>query len=82
MDNKVRLESILTLTKSICMLYINGCIESVNKDVKKLMQNGLKESLKLQEDIFNIMMKNNMYNISNVKESVITSTYNKLIKED
>jgi len=81
-DNKTKLENILTLTKSLCMLYINGEIESVNKDARKLMENGLKESLKLQEEIFIYMMNNNMYNISNVKESVVSTTYNKILKEE
>lgn len=81
MENKLILENILTLTKSLCMLYINGEIESANKDTRNFMEDGLKENLKLQEELFNLMMNNNMYNISNLSKKILKESLKKITQE-
>ncbi len=76
--NKYVMEDLLTLTKSLVTLYLNGTIESSNKDVRKFMESGLDETLKLQEMIYNAMVEDGFYTISNVKDSEITKLYDKL----
>lgn len=76
--DKYILEDILTLTKSLAMLYINGTIESSNKPVRKFMETGLEEVLKLQDMIYNVMVSDGFYTVSNVKQTEIDKLYNKL----
>lgn len=76
--DKYALENILTLTKSLVTLYANGTIESSNKDVRKFMGTGLEETLKLQDMIYNVMVEDGFYQVTNVKQSEIDKLYNKL----
>lgn len=39
--DKYTLENVLTLTKSLVTLYVNGAVESSNKKVRALMEDGL-----------------------------------------
>lgn len=81
MNNKVILENILTLTKSLNTLYLNGAIEASNKDVRKIMEKGLEESLKMQEEIYQMMVDDGYYQVCNVKETEIEKLYSKLTKD-
>ncbi len=76
--DKYTLENILTLTKSLVMLYVNGTVESSNKTTRKFMETGLEESLKLQDMIYNAMVEDGFYTVSNVKETEIDKLYKKL----
>ncbi len=76
--DKYTLEDLLTLTKSLVMLYVNGTIESSNKNVRKFMETGLEESLKLQDKIYNVMVEDGFYSVSCVKQTEIDKLYNKL----
>lgn len=48
MSEKEELTNYLTLTKSLVMLYTNAVVESSNKNVRKLMLDGLDYSLEMQ----------------------------------
>lgn len=81
MNNKVILENILTLTKSLNTLYLNGTIEASNKEVRKMMEKGLQDSLSMQEEIYQMMVDDGYYQVCNVKSTEIEKLYNKLTKD-
>ncbi len=81
MNNKVMYENILTLTKSLVMLHTNGAIEASNDNVKKVMEKGLQESMKMQVEIYQAMKSDGFYQVANVKESEIQKVYDKLTQE-
>lgn len=74
-------ENILTLTKSLTTLYLNGTIESSNEDVRKVFDNGLAENLKLQDELYQAMKEDEFYTVQNEKESDVKKVFDKLNKE-
>ena len=52
LENKYYMENILTLTKSLITISLNGTIESSNKNVRKVFDESLKTLLSLQEKLF------------------------------
>lgn len=82
MDEKVTLENVLTLNKSLIMLCINGVIESTNTKVLNLFKKSLDSLLNMQEDTFNLMSKKQIYNLENVKKSEIAKLYTKMKGEN
>lgn len=80
MNNKVILENALTLTKSICMLYINATIESSNENIHSLFHNGLLMNLEMQDEIFQNMKDDGYYKIENIKTEAVKKAYKKLTK--
>lgn len=82
MNMKYEYENILTLTKSLSTIYINGAIESSNGKVRTCLLNGLDEILMLQDQIYQTMKDDGMYQVDNLKESDILKVYNKLKKDD
>lgn len=81
MNNKCQLENALTLTKSIAMLYVNATIESSNKKVNEVMDNGLKASLKMQQELYQMMKEDNYYQTSNVSPTSINKILTKISKQ-
>lgn len=81
MNNKCQLENALTLTKSIAMLYVNATIESSNKKVNEVMDNGLKASLKMQQELYQMMKEDNYYQTSNVSSTAINKILTKISKQ-
>lgn len=81
MNSKIIYENILTLTKSLVMLYVNGAIESSNEDVKKVMEKGLQDSMKFQDEIYQAMKEDGYYQVTNVKETEIKKLYDKLTQD-
>ena len=57
-------ENILTLTKSLTTLYLNGTIESSNEDVRKVFDNGLAENLKLHDELYQAMKEDEIKKFS------------------
>lgn len=82
MNMKYEYENVLTLTKSLATLYLNGSIESSNGKVRTCLLNGLDETLMLQDQIYQTMKEDGMYQVENIKESEILKTYNKLKKDE
>ena len=65
MNDKDIMEGILLTTKGVCDLYMHGTIESGTQNVHSAFDNALKESLCMQEGIYQKMSQNNhhQYNI-------------------
>lgn len=76
--DKYTLENVLTLTKSLVTLYVNGAVESSNKKVRALMEDGLGDVLNMQDSIFQTMKADGFYNIADVKQTEIDKLLNKL----
>ena len=74
MNDKYIMENILTLTKSVITLALNGAVESSNEKVLKLF----KTSLKMQENIYKELTNQNIYKIPNVKKTDIAKIVTKL----
>ena len=78
MNSKELMTNYLSLLKSNVEVYIHGTIESSNKKVKNCLKNSLNNTLDSQEKTFNIMVNENMYQVSNIKPSDINKTYKKV----
>lgn len=78
MSEKDELTNYLTLTKSLAMLYINGVIESSNKEVRKLMLDGLDYTLEMQSELYNAMVDIGYYKVEDVNKTEINKLCEKL----
>ena len=76
--DKYTLENVLTLTKSLVNLYADGTVESSNKKVRNLMEDGLSDALNMQDTIYQTMKDDGFYSVSDVKTSEIEKLYTKL----
>ena len=77
MNKQIFLENYLLILKSTVEVYVHGTLESANKDVKELLQQGLNETIEHQKRVYNKMVDNNYY----VVENVASSNINKLLKK-
>ncbi len=75
LENKYYMENILTLTKSLITISLNGTIESSNKNVRKVFDESLKTLLSLQEKLFDELKEKKIYKIENVNEKDIKKKY-------
>ena len=75
LENKYYMENILTLTKSLITISLNGTIESSNKHVRKVFDESLKTLLSLQEKLFDELKEKKIYKIENVNEKDIKKKY-------
>lgn len=78
MNNQLIMENYLLVLKSTVEVYVHGTLESSNPDVKKILKNGLDETLSSQEKTYNEMTKYGWYKINNIKASDIKQTLNKV----
>lgn len=78
LENKYYMENILTLTKSLITISLNGTIESSNKNVRKVFDESLKTLLSLQEKLFDELKEKKIYKIENVNEKDIKKKYTQL----
>lgn len=77
MDDKIIMNTALTLTKNACDIMMHGAIESNNQKVKKTFTSTLDQFLSVQGDIFSEMESAGLYNIENVPESKLTKARGK-----
>ena len=71
MNNQLIMENYLLVLKSTVEVYIHGTLESSNKDVRKILKNGLDETLSSQEKTYNEMTNYGWYKITNINKSDI-----------
>ncbi len=82
MNNKIVLENILNLTKSLTSLYMYSTIESSNETSRSVFHQGLLDNLEMQDEIYQNMKDDDMYTIENVSSSAIKKIYKKLTKDE
>ena len=78
MNDKLIMENYLLVLKSTIEVYIHGTLESSNQIVRDTLKLGLDETIKHQANTYDEMTKYGWYKISNVKQSVIKDTINKI----
>ncbi len=78
MNDKLLMEQMLLLLKSTVEVYVHGTLESSTKSVHNALKNGLDETLKLQDNLYNKMTECGWYKIKNVEVKTINQTLNKL----
>lgn len=77
MDDKVIMNTALTLSKNACEILLHGTIESNAPKVKNTFLDALDEFLNIQGELFTEMESAGLYNIENVPESKITKMFSK-----
>ena len=77
MNKELLLNNYLLILKSTIEVYIHGTIEASNKDVRKILKEGLDETLEHQNKVFLEMVNNNYYNVENINASIIKKELNK-----
>lgn len=77
MDDKIIMNTALTLTKNACDIMMHGAIESNNAKVKKTFSDTLGQFLTMQGDIFKEMESAGLYNIENVPETKLNKARGK-----
>lgn len=78
MNDKLLMENYLLILKSTIEVYIHGTLESSNQDVRKILKQGLDETLKHQENTYNEMNKYDFYKVTNINCNEITKAINNL----
>ena len=80
MNDQLLMENYLLVLKSTVEVYVHGTLESSNSDIKEMLCNGLNETLKHQERVYNEMKNNNWYQVKNIDKKSIRQVYDKLCK--
>ena len=78
MNDQLIMENYLLILKSTVEVFVHGTLESSNENVRKLLKENLDETMKHQEDTYNIMTRNGWYTITNVPCSTVTKTLTKI----
>ena len=71
MDDKMKMEELLNVTKGTCDLYMHGAIESSTSNVHAAFDSALCESLKMQNEIYSMMSKKGWYTSERAEEQQI-----------
>lgn len=77
MEDKVIMNTALTLTKNACDILFHGTIEASTPKIKTAFNESLDKFLTIQGDIFKEMETAGLYNIENVTESKISKVNSK-----
>ncbi len=78
MNDRLMMENYLLLLKANTEVYVHGTLESSNVENRKILKEGLDNTLTSQADIFNKMEEYNYYNVSNVNASDIRKKLNEI----
>ena len=78
MNNEKLLNSYLLLLKSTVEVYVHGTLESSNKKVRNLLKKCLDNTISMQGNTYDEMVKYNWYNVENVNSNVINDTIIKI----
>ena len=78
MNDQLIMENYLLVLKSTNEVYVHGTLESSNPDVRSCLRSGLDETLNSQARTYDEMTKYGWYKISNIKNSDIKKTLNKI----
>ncbi len=76
-DDKIIMNTSLTLVKNMCEILLHGSIEASTKDVKTTFIEGLNCYLEEQGNIFTEMESAGLYKLENVPVSKITKASSK-----
>lgn len=68
MDDQMLLDNYLLVLKSTVEVYVHGTLESSNEEVRKLLKEGLDNTMSAQANTYDEMTKYGWYKVNNVKE--------------
>ncbi|MEA5013300.1 MAG: spore coat protein [Candidatus Limiplasma sp.] len=77
MNDQNIMENLLQTTKGACGLYMHGTIESGTQNVHTAFDNALKESLCMQDGIYQKMSQKGWYPVQQAEQQKITTVKNK-----
>ena len=78
MNDELIFNNYLMNLKSTVEVYVHGTLESSNEDIRELLKAGLDNTMSFQADTYDEMTTYGWYEISNIKETQIKQTYNKV----
>lgn len=81
MEDKDLMEKELLIIKGVCDLYLHGAIESSTAEVHTAFKNALKESLNIQNKIFNLMSEKGWYKMDTADQNKISMAKQKFISK-
>ena len=73
MEDKNLMESELLTVKGVCDLYLHGAIESTTAEIHATFQQALKDSLDIQNKIYNLMAEKGWYQTENAEQTKINT---------
>jgi spore coat protein CotF len=79
MEDKIIMNTVLTLTKNACDIFMHGAIESNTKEIKTCFTDSLDKYLKIQGELFTSMESGGLYNIENIPETKIEKSKKKYV---
>ena len=77
MEDKIIMNTALTLVKNTCEILMHGAIEASTPKIKTTFTEGLDKFISVQGDIFKDMENAGLYNIENVPETKLNKTFSK-----
>lgn len=80
LNNQATFDNYLLLLKSTVEVYVHGTLESSNEKIRKLLNEGLQETLNNQAKTYEEMVKNGWYKVQNVQKSKIDKIYQEINK--
>jgi len=78
MSDQLLMDNYLMVLKSTVEVYVHGTLESSNEDVRKVIKNGLDETLKHQSRTYDEMTNYGWYKVENVNSQNISKCYKKV----
>lgn len=79
MSDQLLMDNYLLVLKSTIEVYIHGTLESSNEDIRKLLKNGLENTLEHQANTYDEMTKYGWYNVKDIEQTTIKETLNKVL---
>ncbi|NLV58179.1 MAG: spore coat protein [Clostridiales bacterium] len=77
MNDQNIMENLLQTTKGACELYMHGTIESATQNVHNAFNGALRESLCMQDGIYQKMSQKGWYPMQQAEQQKITAVKNK-----
>ena len=77
MNDKAIMENLLLTTKGVCDLYMHGTIESATPNVRAAFDTALKDSLTMQQKIYDHMAQKGWYPAAQAPQDQISQTRQK-----
>ena len=75
MDDKCLMENLLLTTKGVCDLYVHGAIESATQNVNAVFDSALKESLCMQDQLYQAMAQKGWYPAQQAQQQQIQQQF-------
>ena len=82
MNDELIMNNYLLVLKSTVEVFVHGTLESSNNSTRKLLKTALFDIMSAQARTYDEMVKNNWYQVNNVKISEVNNVYKKLLKKN